>query len=51
MLIGIITGEEGVHIVAIGVFVDDLLVAGNVPLAVENLKQQMSTRIHGSRTD
>jgi hypothetical protein len=44
MLIRIITGEEGVHIVAIGVFVDDLLVAGNVPFAVENLKQQMSTR-------
>jgi hypothetical protein len=44
MLIRIITGEEGVLIVAIGVFVDDLLVAGNVPLAVENLQQQMSTR-------
>ena len=44
MLIHIVTGEEGVRIVAIGVFVDDLLVAGNVPLAVENLKQQMSTR-------
>jgi hypothetical protein len=63
MLIRIITGEEGVHVVAIGFLVDDLLVACNVLLTIENLKQQMSTRfesrikdsksnygIHGSRT-